>query len=85
MIGAAPLLQGGGNSLLFNLFTPSLARDYKHEVFMIALVLWLLQETPDTGSDNTTMIRVIAGAAALAIIAVILVRRKKKTSKEDWS
>jgi LPXTG-motif cell wall-anchored protein len=52
---------------------------------MIIFVLWLFQETPDTGSDNTTMIRVIAGAAALAIIAVILMRRKKKTSKEDWS
>jgi LPXTG-motif cell wall-anchored protein len=52
---------------------------------MMAFAFWLLQETPDTGSDNGTMIRVIAGAAALAIIAVILVRRKKKTSKEDWS
>ena len=52
---------------------------------MMAFALWLLQETPDTGSDNSTMIRVIAGAAALAIVAVILVRRKKKASKEDWS
>jgi LPXTG-motif cell wall-anchored protein len=52
---------------------------------MLAFAFWLLQETPDTGSDNGTMIRVVAGAAALAIVAVILVRRKKKTSKEDWS
>jgi LPXTG-motif cell wall-anchored protein len=52
---------------------------------MIAIALWLLQETPDTGSDNSTMIRVIAGVAALAIVAVILVRRKRKASKEDWS
>jgi LPXTG-motif cell wall-anchored protein len=52
---------------------------------MMTFALWLLQETPDAGSDNSTMIRVIAGAVALAIVAVILVRRKKKASKEDWS
>ena len=52
---------------------------------MMAFALWLLQATPDAANDNSTMIRVVAGAAALAIIAVILVRRKKKASKEDWS
>jgi LPXTG-motif cell wall-anchored protein len=52
---------------------------------MMMFALWLLQETPTAGSDNSNMIRVIAGVAALAIVAIILVRRKKKTSKEDWS
>jgi LPXTG-motif cell wall-anchored protein len=52
---------------------------------MMMLALWLLQATPDDGTDNSTTIRVIAGVAALAIVAVILVRRKRKTSKEDWS
>jgi LPXTG-motif cell wall-anchored protein len=52
---------------------------------MMTFALWLLQATPDAPNDNSNMIRVIAGAAALAIVAVILVRRKKKTSKEDWS
>jgi LPXTG-motif cell wall-anchored protein len=51
----------------------------------MAFALWLLQATPDTGSDNSTMIRVGAGVLALVIVAVILVRRKKKASKEDWS
>ncbi len=52
---------------------------------MPLLVVWLLQATPETGSDNTTMIRVGAGVLALVCIAVILVRRKRKASKEDWS
>ena len=49
------------------------------------LALWLLQATPDAGTDNSSTIRVVAGVAALAIVALILVRRKRKTSKEDWS
>ncbi|PYS03124.1 MAG: hypothetical protein DMG15_24400 [Acidobacteria bacterium] len=52
---------------------------------MLMFVLWLIQAAPDTGSDNTTLIRVVAGVLALVCIAVILVRRKRKTSKEDWS
>ena len=51
----------------------------------MAVAMWLLQETPETGSDNTTMIRVIAGVLALVCVVVILARRKKKASKEDWS
>jgi LPXTG-motif cell wall-anchored protein len=51
----------------------------------MTFALWLLQETPESGSDNTTMIRVIAGVLALVCIVVILARRKKKASKEDWS
>ena len=52
---------------------------------MLMFVLWLIQAAPDTSSDNTTLIRVVAGVLALVCIAVILVRRKRKTSKEDWS
>jgi len=52
---------------------------------MLTVVLWLIQATPEAGSDNTTMIRVGAGVLALVCIAVILVRRKRKASKEDWS
>jgi len=52
---------------------------------MRMFVLWLIQAAPDTGSENTTMIRIIAGVLALVCIAVILVRRKRKASKEDWS
>jgi LPXTG-motif cell wall-anchored protein len=51
----------------------------------MGLAMWLLQETPETGSDNTTMIRIIAGVLALVCVVVILARRKKKASKEDWS
>jgi LPXTG-motif cell wall-anchored protein len=49
------------------------------------LALWLLQDAPEGGAGDTTMFRVIAGVAALAIIVVILVRRKRKASKEDWT
>jgi LPXTG-motif cell wall-anchored protein len=52
---------------------------------MMAFAFWLLQTTPEDGSDKTTTIRLVAGALALVCIAVILVRRKRKTSKEDWS
>jgi LPXTG-motif cell wall-anchored protein len=52
---------------------------------MMTFALWLLQATPDAGSDNSTLIRVGAGVLALVIVAVILVRRKRKASKEDWS
>ena len=51
----------------------------------MAFALWLIQATPDSGSDNTTMIQVGAGVLALVIVAIILVRRKRKASKEDWS
>lgn len=49
------------------------------------LALWLLQATPESGSDNTTTIRVIAGVLALVCVVVILVRRKRKASKQDWT
>jgi LPXTG-motif cell wall-anchored protein len=50
------------------------------------LALWLLQETPDSGTDSTNIIRIVAGVLALAIVIAILVRRKKKAAKEeDWS
>jgi LPXTG-motif cell wall-anchored protein len=49
------------------------------------LALWLLQEAPEGGTDNTMTIRIIAGALALLIVVVILVRRKRKASKEDWT
>ena len=52
---------------------------------MLMVALWLIQATPETGSDNTTMIRVGAGVLALICIVVIVVRRKRKASKEDWS
>jgi LPXTG-motif cell wall-anchored protein len=52
---------------------------------MLALALWLLQATPDAGSDNTSTIRIVAGALAIVCIVVILLRRKKKASKEDWT
>ena len=49
------------------------------------LALWLMQAAPEGGSDNTTLIRVVAGALALVLVVAILVRRKRKASKEDWS
>ena len=49
------------------------------------LALWLLQDAPENGADNTTTIRVIAGVLALVIVVVILARRKRKASKEDWT
>jgi len=52
---------------------------------MMTFAISLLQATPDTGSDNTTMIQIGAGVLALVIVAVILLRRKRKASKEDWS
>jgi len=52
---------------------------------MLMFALWLIQAAPDTGSDNSTMIRLGAGVLALVCIAFILVRRKRKASKEDWS
>jgi len=52
---------------------------------MFALALWLLQATPDTGSDNTSTIRIVAGVLAIVCVVIILLRRKKKTSKEDWT
>ena len=51
----------------------------------MALALWLFQATPETGSDNTTIIRVVAGVLALVCVVAIVVRRKRKASKEDWS
>ena len=51
----------------------------------MALAVWLLQATPEDGSDSTTVIRIVAGVLALALVVVILLRRKKKASKEDWS
>jgi LPXTG-motif cell wall-anchored protein len=52
---------------------------------MLMFAFWLIQAAPDTGSDNSTMIRLGAGVLALICIAFILVRRKRKASKEDWS
>ncbi len=51
----------------------------------MSLVLWWMQATPESGSDSTLMIRVVAGIAALAIVIFILIRRKRKASKDDWS
>ena len=52
---------------------------------MLPLALWFIQAAPDTGSDNTTLIRIIAGVLAIVCVVVIVVRRKKKASKEDWT
>lgn len=52
---------------------------------MLLFALWLIQDSPDTSSDNSTLIRLGAGVLALVCIAFILVRRKRKASKEDWS
>ena len=49
------------------------------------LALWLIQAAPESGSDNTTIVRVVAGVLALVCIVLILSRRKRKASKEDWS
>lgn len=49
--------------------------------FITAYVLGLLQVTPDTNSDDTTAIRVVALALSLIVVG-ILVRRKRKTPKE---
>ncbi len=49
------------------------------------LALWLIQAAPESGSDNTTIIRIVAGVLALVCVAAILIRRKRKASKEDWS
>ncbi len=74
------------NSRLKN-FVNSVLRDlgYKKEEVVMALALWLIQATPESGSDNTTMIRVVAGVLALVCVIAIVVRRKRKASKEDWS
>jgi len=49
------------------------------------LALWLIQATPESGSDNTTMIRVVAGVLALVCVVAIVLRRKRNSSEEDWS
>lgn len=49
------------------------------------LVLWLIQAAPESGADNTNLIRIVAGALALLCVVVIVVRRKRKASKEDWT
>ena len=49
------------------------------------LALWLLQDAPEGGADNTTIIRIGAGILALLLVVIILVRRKRKASKEDWT
>ena len=49
------------------------------------LVLWLIQAAPESASDNSTLIRLVAGVLALVCVAVIVLRRKRKASKEDWS
>jgi LPXTG-motif cell wall-anchored protein len=51
----------------------------------MSMALWLLQATPETGSDSTSTIRVVAGVVALVLVIVILWRRKSKASKDDWS
>ena len=48
------------------------------------LALWLLQATPESDS-NTTTIRIVAGVLALVCVVAILVRRKRKASKQDWT
>jgi hypothetical protein len=52
---------------------------------MLMFALWLLQATPEEGSDRTTIIRLGAGVLAIACVAIIVLRRKRKASKEDWS
>jgi LPXTG-motif cell wall-anchored protein len=52
---------------------------------MMMFAFWLIQATPEDGSDSTNTIRIVAGVLALVVVAVILVRRKRKASKEDWS
>jgi len=49
------------------------------------LAFWLFQAAPETGSDSTNLIRIVAGILALVCVVAILLRRKKKDSKEDWS
>ena len=49
------------------------------------LISLLAQTAPEGGADNTTLIRIIAGALAVVCIVVILIRRKRKASKENWS
>ena len=51
----------------------------------MSLALWLLQATPETGSDSTNVIRIVAGVLALVCVVAILMRRKQKASKDDWS
>jgi LPXTG-motif cell wall-anchored protein len=51
----------------------------------MSLALWFMQDVPETGSDSTTTVRVIAGVVALVLIVIILMRRKRKVSKEDWN
>ena len=52
---------------------------------MLFMALWLLQETPPAGDDNTNTVRLVAGVLAIVGVVIIFVRRKKKASKEDWS
>lgn len=47
--------------------------------------LLLMQATPESGFDSTTIIRVVAGVLALVLVVLILMRRKRKASKQDWS
>ncbi|MBI3939719.1 MAG: LPXTG cell wall anchor domain-containing protein [Acidobacteria bacterium] len=50
------------------------------------LALWpILQATPESSFDTTTIIRVVAGLLALVLVIAILLRRKRKASKQDWS
>ncbi len=51
----------------------------------MSLAFWLLQAAPETASDSSTLIRIVAGVLALVCVVAILVRRKRKASKEDWS
>ncbi len=51
----------------------------------MSFALWLLQVTPESGADNTTTVRLVAGVLALVCVVVIIMRRKKKASKDDWS
>ncbi len=46
---------------------------------------WLMQAAPETGSDSTMTVQIVAGVLALALVVIILVRRKRKASKDDWS
>ena len=49
----------------------------------MAFIFWLAQAAPETGTDTTTVVRIVAGVLALVCIVVILVRRKRKASRED--
>jgi len=49
------------------------------------ILTFLAQTAPEAGtSDRTMIIRIVAGALALACVVIIVLRRKKKAAKEEW-